>query len=173
MKVVNLYGGPGSGKSTFASGLHYELKLLGYDAEIVPEFAKDLVWEERDQTLTDQGYIFNKQNHRLHRLNENGKLDFVIVDSPLLLSLFYGQNEPASFHQYVKDTYSKYCNVNIFLERKKKYNPNGRLQTEDQAKEIDTAIRSLLCKHVGEENFYCFPGERSSMDGMLALILNT
>lgn len=43
--VINLIGGPGSGKSTLAAGLFYELKKLGFNAEMSLEFAKDKVWE--------------------------------------------------------------------------------------------------------------------------------
>lgn len=39
--VVNLFGGPGSGKSTGAAYVFARLKMLGYNAELVTEFAKD------------------------------------------------------------------------------------------------------------------------------------
>lgn len=39
---VNLYGGPGSGKSTTAAGVVSQLKLLSINAELVTEYAKDL-----------------------------------------------------------------------------------------------------------------------------------
>ena len=42
--IVNLYGGPGCGKSTGAAYLFSKLKMAGVDAEYVPEFAKDKVW---------------------------------------------------------------------------------------------------------------------------------
>lgn len=42
---VNLYGGPGTGKSTGASYIFSKLKLAGVEAELVTEYAKDLVWE--------------------------------------------------------------------------------------------------------------------------------
>ena len=45
--VVNLFGGPGSGKSTFMANLFYHLKCRGVEVVMAPEFAKDSVWEER------------------------------------------------------------------------------------------------------------------------------
>ena len=44
---VNLFGGPGIGKSTTAAGVFNLLKLHGIETELITEFAKDLVWEER------------------------------------------------------------------------------------------------------------------------------
>lgn len=67
MLVVNLFGGPGSGKSTCAAGVFTLLKLSGVNAELVTEYAKDLTWEKRHVTLANQHYIFGKQLQRLKR----------------------------------------------------------------------------------------------------------
>jgi predicted ATPase len=60
LKVINLYGGPGTGKSTTAAALFALMKREGYNVELVTEFAKDLVWTERNKELGDQIYIFGK-----------------------------------------------------------------------------------------------------------------
>ena len=39
--VVNLFGGPGTGKSTMMAGIFAKLKSLGYDCEMCVEFAKE------------------------------------------------------------------------------------------------------------------------------------
>ena len=49
--VVNLFAGPGAGKSTGATYIFSKLKMLGIDAEYVSEFAKDKVWEENERVL--------------------------------------------------------------------------------------------------------------------------
>jgi adenylylsulfate kinase-like enzyme len=43
LHVINLFGGPGTGKSTLAAALFTDLKMKGINAELVTEFAKDLV----------------------------------------------------------------------------------------------------------------------------------
>ena len=60
MIVVNLYGGPGSGKSTTAAGIFSELKMLGLNTELVTEYAKDKVWEKHESILDNQIYVFAK-----------------------------------------------------------------------------------------------------------------
>ena len=37
-KVINLFGGPGAGKSTIASGLFYHMKIAGYNVEMTGEW---------------------------------------------------------------------------------------------------------------------------------------
>lgn len=54
---VNIFGGPGVGKSTTAADLFVAMKKAGYNVELVTEVAKDFVWEDRSTTLTIQPYI--------------------------------------------------------------------------------------------------------------------
>lgn len=60
MILVNLYGAPGSGKSTGAAYIFSKLKMAGIDAELVTEFAKDKVWEESKAPFDNQAYMFGK-----------------------------------------------------------------------------------------------------------------
>jgi len=145
MKVVNLFGGPGTGKSTTAAGLFHLMKLQSMEVELVTEYAKDLVWAERSTMFSEQDYIFAKQNHRLRRLR--GKVDWVVTDSPIILGHFYMPDDfpgKEPFSQFVNEMYNSYDNINIFLTRDKAYNPNGRNQTENEAKVIDKMIMNYL-----------------------------
>jgi hypothetical protein len=146
--IVNLFGGPSVGKSTTAAGVFSLLKLHDVECELITEYAKDLVWEERHKTFFDQQYIFAKQNHRLWRVHD--KVDIVVTDCPLMLSPIYGQrygttNE--SFSNNVVDVVGSYNNFNVLLTRTKRYNQNGRNETEDEAKEVDAAIKETLTKY--------------------------
>lgn len=143
MKVINLYAGPGTGKSTTAAGLFHLLKLKGFRCEMSLEYAKDCVWEERHRLLEDQLYVFAKQHRRLIRLKTH-KLDYVITDSPLLFSLIYAQNEPNCFHELVRERYNSFDNMVVFLERVKPYMKYGRSQTENEAQELDHKIWDML-----------------------------
>lgn len=143
--IINLIGGPGSGKSTIAAGLFYELKKSGYVCELVTEYAKDKVWEESFKTLDDQIYVFGKQFHRIYRVYD--KVDIVITDSPLLLSIIYDKGESEYFHKLVVEQYKKFNNLMVFVERETEYQETGRMQNETEAKKIDNEIKYLLNKY--------------------------
>lgn len=140
--VVSLIGGPGVGKSTIASGIFYELKRRGVNCELAFEFAKDKVYEESFRTMDDQIYIFAKQYHKIWRLRD--KVDVIITDSPLLISLYYNKEESKYFNDFVVEQYNKFNNMLYFIEREGVYHTEGRLQTEDEAKAIDTSIKDIL-----------------------------
>ena len=140
------------GKSIIASFLFSKFKIsLKYTAEYINEYAKDCVYENRLNVLkNDQIYIFAKQNHKLLMIKNYEKCpDFVISDSPLLLSNIYGELNNSisdSFKNLVNEVFNSYNNINFFIERDNniKYEVNGRVQTEDEAKLIDKKIKSYL-----------------------------
>lgn len=132
--------------STTAAGVFTLLKLHDIECELVTEFAKDLVWEERSRTFGDQHYIFGKQHHRMWRLHD--KVDVMITDSPLMLSTVYRADTYApSFEQNVVDTVCSYDNINFVINRTKKYNMNGRNETESQARAVDEKIKAKLLEY--------------------------
>lgn len=140
--IVNLYAGPGTGKSTAMAGIFSRLKLKGINCEMAPEFAKEKVWEESFKVLNNQIYVFGKQLHTVHRLLD--KVDVVITDSPLLLSLIYGHKEIPEFKNFVLAVYNQFNNINYFLNRIKEFNPAGRMQNHEEAKELDQKILDMF-----------------------------
>ena len=144
MIVVNLFAGPGSGKSTTCAGLFHKLKLAGVNCEMALEYAKDKVWEESYKILDDQIYVFGKQLHRIFRLKD--KVDVVITDSPLPLSIYYDKSANPYFADLVMNQFNEFNNINYFIVRDNTYNPKGRMQTEQEAKEIDSEV-SLILEH--------------------------
>ena len=140
--VVNLYGGPGAGKSTFMANLFYKLKVRGIEVEMAPEFAKDLVWEERFNYFEEQIYIFAKQLHRINRVV--GKVDVCISDSPMQNSYIYLKEDNPQLKALIDKEFSKFNNMNFYIRRGNKYVQNGRNEDESQAKEVDSKIEMLL-----------------------------
>lgn len=158
MKVINLFGGPGAGKSTTAAGLFWLLKNRGMRVELVTEYAKALAWANRGEELTDQFYIYAKQHHRQHVLK--GQVDFVVTDSPLLLPLLYNQTEPPSFREYVIDNWHRYDNVNYFIERVKPYIQLGRFQQQLEADALGKRTHAMLLDL--NVSFVCVDGNEYS-----------
>jgi len=147
--VINLLGGPGCGKSTAAAGLFYTLKMNHHNAELVTEYARDLIYSDRQDMLHSQEYIFAKQNHRLHRLRK--KVDWIITDSPLLLSTIYTRDFwrddiTQSFIPFVLKVVNTYNNFNVFLKRPSNYQTEdtGRIHDLKGAVELDERIVNML-----------------------------
>ena len=70
MRVINILAEPSAGKSTTAAGLFYKMKQDGLRVELVNEYAKDAVWDNRQDILADQLYMLAKQNRKLERLRD-------------------------------------------------------------------------------------------------------
>lgn len=146
MKVINLWGGPGAGKSTTAAGLFYEMKKRRLEVELVTEYAKDMVWEGRYNILDDQIYIFAKQQRRIARLRDHS-VEWVITDSPIALGLVYLRDGILSqnFHALVMEIFNSFDNHNFLLQRNFEYNPIGRNQKDvEEARVYDRKVTALL-----------------------------
>lgn len=134
-KVINLLGGPNTGKSSIAALIFGELKLLGYNAELVREVAKDFAWQGIKPNAYDQVYIFGKQAKSEYSLYK--KVDYIVTDSPLVLcpiyEKFYNNNSMTKelLRNYLttvkKDAI---IHLNFLLTRKGFYEDVGRFQTE-------------------------------------------
>lgn len=144
MKVINLWGAPGSGKSTTAAGLFAYMKLRQKKVELVTEFAKDLTYEKNFITLSNQFAVTGQQDHRLRRLESH--VDYVITDSPLPLGVFYASGVYIShwFTEAVLGAYNTYDNLDFFIRRVKPYAQFGRTQTEDEADDIAKTMKIFM-----------------------------
>ena len=153
-KIICLYGGPGTGKSTTCAELYSLLKKDGFSVEMNREYVKEWVWEKRDIIEGDQSYFFAKQA-RKERIYIKQNMDFIITDSPLILTHFYGMKyDPFEqkyntsltllkhHHGFCKD--HGYKIDHFFLNRAKAYSPAGRYQDEQTAISYDIEIRNLL-----------------------------
>jgi hypothetical protein len=148
-KIINLFAGPGTGKSTTAAGLFSWLKESGESCELVHEYAKDLVWEKREMALGFQPYIFGKQAYHIHRLL--GQVEYIVTDAPVILSShIYGSGKgyaDAPFKRFAMETFKSWNTINVFIHRDNDTHPfvgTGRLQDQAEAELIDTRIRHML-----------------------------
>ncbi len=145
--VINLYGGPGSGKSTVAAQLFAHMKRKGIKCELVKEYAKDLAYRDKLRT-TPQHLITQEQFNRESFLYK--KVDYIITDSPVPLGLVYAsayglpkdENNDRFIRYYIDSTF---CNtINFFLQRHKPYETYGREQTKEEAQMMDKKIYAML-----------------------------
>ncbi len=177
-KIINLFGGPGIGKSTQAAGLYYEMKKLNMNVEMPYEFPKLLAWDKSYEMVKDQLYVLANQHRNIARLY--GQVDYIVVDSPIMLSLVYKNrysndlDYPAAFYgftfnEFVVDLHKQYNSINIVLERDDSmFQTDGRFQDLVESKEIDNDITNVLKQY--DIDYYPVKVNDKSIDTILSLL---
>jgi hypothetical protein len=120
--------------------------MKGVNCELITEYAKDKTWEKNHTALGNQLYISANQIYKQERVE--GQVDVIVTDSPIILGLFYWSDDNKDKTTYYKrlifEIFNEKNNLNIYVRRKKAYNPIGRNQTEDEAKALDNKIGDFL-----------------------------
>lgn len=145
--VINAFAGPGAGKTTSCLEITEKLKKQGFVAEYVQEYAKELVWDNKlnklDGSMQNQFEILKEQVSRIDRLQ--GKVDFIVTDSPVLLNAVYLKKTNSEYVQSIRNLYGHLNNYNYFVER----NPNafekeGRIHNLSESLKIDKQLKDTL-----------------------------
>lgn len=170
MLVVNLFGVPGAGKSTGAAYVFSKLKMKGINAELVTEFAKDIVWENNSRGLKNQEYIFGMQSYRLDRLRD--KVDVIVTDCPLFLTAFYNKSPVLGqeFNKVVMNVFNTYNNMNFFIFQTREYTQSGRIHTKNEALSMQKPLLNML-----ENNgvpFNMIMGDEKEYDDIIEVVCN-
>lgn len=144
--IVNVWGGPGIGKTTAAAELFVMMKKRGMSVELAHEYAKARVYRQHPIKKYDEIYTFAKQLHIESPMY--GQVEYIVTDRPLAMSAVYARAcgdrtgvaaaVEACIKEQMRDGIS---HKDFLLRRKTTYNPEGRFHTEEQAVEIDR-----LCK---------------------------
>lgn len=175
--VVNLFGGPGAGKSTLAHRL-CDLAMRGRLVEHSPEYAKELIWDDRRDMLngsvTSQAVVASEQISRLNRLI--GRVEIAVTDSPILLEVPYVDSNDQSYASFVESlaTYHRSLRrLDVFVNRGSSFDTRGRKHTLDESMALDGAIRSAFDGARGGEFFEYFrdDDDRANYASLLASIL--
>lgn len=170
--VVNLFGGPGAGKTTMAAGLFYKLKRAGYKVEYSHEYAKELHFSGRmlgAASLQDQIYIFAKQRSRLEQLIPHS--DIIICDGPILLGgLYYPELYPDSFRELLLWAHTQHWSVSYMLERVHEYQPIGRRQTAEESDEIGRKMKTFFMK--SNVPFHTAEGSDEGLENVFNAVVN-
>jgi hypothetical protein len=124
------------------------LKQRGWEVEMAPEYAKELVWQERFRALRYQPAIIGKQMGREHWLR--GQVDAILTDTSPLFALIFGgpeQGVTPAFKDWIIDAYKRERRLDFFLERdlSRPYMASGRTQkTLEEAQKSDQLMLDLL-----------------------------
>jgi nicotinamide riboside kinase len=153
LRRINIFAGPGAGKSTVAAHLFSQLKAAGVKSEIVDEYVKSWAYEGRKIASYDQVYLFAEQLRREDRVLRHGdQVQVIVTDSPVIMSICYAMKY--GFGPWVHllaialDFDKKYPSLNIFLDRgDMQYAQDGRYENYEQALMMDNAIKTFLEMH--------------------------
>jgi hypothetical protein len=144
--IVNVWGGPGIGKSTTAAEVYVLLKKLGMNVELAHEYAKARVYRQHPIKKYDELYTFAKQLHIESPMY--GKVAYIVADRPVAMSAVYARvcddrtGVAAAVERCIAEQKRDgIMHVDFILKRSVKYNPEGRFHTEEQAHEIDRLCR--------------------------------
>ena len=150
-KVINIIGGPGCDKSLVTSAIILYLKLHDKTVEVIPDYAKSLVWQQNFEVLKNQYFIAQRQYEMLNLLD--GQIQFLITECSLPQVLYYNENyadnicDIGKTRTQILNWYKQHNNVNVLVERgDRKYIHTGRFQDEEQAKGIDRGLRGILTR---------------------------
>jgi nicotinamide riboside kinase len=149
LKIIEMVAGPGAGKSATSYFLAGHMKARGYKVEYVPEFAKSMIWDSRNQSngmiFTEQDFMLAMQNNMFRRLLDHD-IEYVVTDTSLLLGLIYTSSwYPKSFEPFLMEVYNSYKNITFFVDRGDiPYIEDGRNEDEKQAIQKDRDALTLL-----------------------------
>jgi hypothetical protein len=125
------------------------MKIRHLSVEIAHEVAKELVWDNQFDILhEDQLFIFAHQHRRVHRLV--GKVDYIIVDCPLLMCIPYiPKGSYVKLEPLIAETWNAFDNVSFLLNRSTDivYDERGRYQDEAGSKAKHGEIIAILDKY--------------------------
>lgn len=141
--LVNLWAGPGAGKSTLAAETFAALKRAQVPCELVTEFVKTWAWEGKAIGAFDDVVIIANQLARESVLY--GKVRVIITDSPIGLGAVYEQ-----IYHPTRQTVALLAAglrarqlaegieiLDLYVVRAKPYVQAGRYESEEKARQVD------------------------------------
>lgn len=150
---INLFAGPGAGKSLTASYLFRQLNISKLHCEQVQEVIKPRAYRgEMPSNWANVTKIFSKQMERERDWLESG-VQLVVTDSPLLLQCYYlNLRKCRSVRHLVglaMDFEEDFPALNIFLRRGNwGYEAEGRWQSPEEARAMDRDIEQFTQMNV-------------------------
>jgi nicotinamide riboside kinase len=165
--VINLIGGPCSGKSTIAAELFARLKKMGIHCELVSEYIKDRIYEENQTMPKNQIAIFGMEHYNIS--NKLGKVDVIVHDGSFINNIIYKAEENKHFDDLIISEYKKFWNLDFFIKRGNiEFETYGRIHNLKQSKELDKIIKETYDSY---ELSYIEVESRDAVDKIIPIVL--
>lgn len=165
--VINLIGGPCSGKSTIAAELFARLKKMGIKTELVSEYIKDRIYEENKTMPNNQIAIFGMEHYNIS--NKLGKVDVIVHDGSFINNILYKKEENQEFDNLIVSEYHKFNNLDFFIKRGNiEFEDYGRIHNYEQSLELDKKIKQLYNNYGAE---FIEVESRDAVDKIIPIVL--
>lgn len=179
-KIINLFAGPSAGKSSIAAGILHKLKKKHISCDAPYEFPKVLAWDNNKEAIKDQLYVLANQHRGIAK--SYGKVKYIVVDSPILLSMVYKDyyNDPTEypsclyleeFDNLILKIHNYYDNLNVVLVRSKDsdHNDKERFHNLDESNELDKTIINMLKNN--NISYIEIPVDENTIDEIMKYII--
>ena len=167
--VINLIGGPCSGKSTIAAELFARLKKMGLHTELATEYIKDRIYEENKTMPKNQIAVFGMEHYNIS--TKIGKVDVIVHDGSFLNNIIYKPEENKEFDSLIISEYKKFNNLDFFIKRGNlEFEDYGRIHNFKQSKELDKIIKKTYDDY---ELPYIEVEARDAVDKIIPIVLET
>ena len=165
--VINLIGGPCSGKSTVAAELFARLKKMGIHCELVSEYIKDRIYEENQTMPKNQIAIFGMEHYNIS--NKLGKVDVIVHDGSFINNIIYKTEENKYFDDLIISEYKRFWNLDFFIKRGNiEFETYGRIHNLKQSKELDKTIKETYDSY---KLSYIEVESRDAVDKIIPIVL--
>lgn len=158
LTVIEFWGSPGSGKSTFAAECFAKAAKMGLNAHLVSEFIKDHAVRGYTIDELDQLWITGEQTRK--EAGTYGKYDYVFTDSPILLPSFFAHHydEDDMGLASVVSRWENRANAKHAIKRIRVFLPlveswfkqTGRYESYAQSKDMSDKLARWLTKVTGQ-----------------------
>ena len=178
IKRINIYGGPGAGKTAMASYLFHQLKTRHIIIEQVSEFAKTLAYQGHEIVGFDQAWIFMTQMHSEEIYLRHGA-NLTITDAPLYLMMAYIKRDCPWLYSCLEPIAAKfeeqYPSIHLYVERPsvELYQQKGRFEDFREACEMDMITRGVLDKHTRGYHIIKYDNNQAALDLVLENLLQS
>lgn len=140
--VLNAFGGPHSGKTTFATALHAHLARAGCRVAFVPEVATRCIQAGDTIGLGCQVYLLGETARHIRHCAE--RYDFIVVEAPLLLNPVYDKEQSQALADLAIEEHRRLASRNFVLEPVPGYRPANRVHDATTAPQLHASIVRLL-----------------------------
>lgn len=151
---INIWSPPGVGRGALAHNLQAIFDENGYSSHLVQDYAHELLLQRKLSWLDagtsqikehEQFLITSEQYRRQSELD--GKVQFLITEAPLMQQALFAPDTYAfQLMEIVNNLSIGWVNLDFYITGplKNHYKPNSRIQSHEDAADMDEQIRATL-----------------------------